>query len=148
MSCTFSHCRLIIYYCPICILSKSVHTLSYHNNILLLVFIIIEKEFVQEKKQTIVKNSKVSGSQEVDLVFLIFFSHFYFLFNLFSFILFLELELGLEWQDHAVTQQVTSRWHSHKLHDTWKDIKHSGRNNVIQYMICMLPLGNIHGHLG
>ena len=32
----------------------------------------------------------------------------YFLFNLFSFILFLELGLELEWQDHAVTQQVTS----------------------------------------
>ena len=38
----------------------------------------------------------VSGSQGVDLAFLIFFSHFYFLFDLFSFILFLELGLGLE----------------------------------------------------
>ena len=28
---------------------------------------------------------------------------FYFLFDLFSFILFLELGLRLEWQDHAVT---------------------------------------------
>jgi len=44
--------------------------------------------------------------QEVDLTFLIFFSYFYFIFDLFSFILFLELEL--EGQDHAVTQQVTS----------------------------------------
>ena len=43
--------------------------------------------------------------QEVDLTFLIFFSHFYFLFDLFSFILF--LELGLEGQDHAVIQQIT-----------------------------------------
>ena len=34
--------------------------------------------------------------QEVDLTFLIFLSHFYFLFDLFSFILFLELGLGLE----------------------------------------------------
>jgi len=31
MSCDFSCCRLIIYYCPIYILSKSVHTLLYHN---------------------------------------------------------------------------------------------------------------------
>jgi len=38
----------------------------------------------------------MSRMQEVDLTFLIFFSHFYFLFDLFSFILFLELELGLE----------------------------------------------------
>jgi len=38
----------------------------------------------------------LSRLQEVDLVFPIFFSHFYFLFDLFSFILFLELELGLK----------------------------------------------------
>jgi len=44
--------------------------------------------------------------QEVDLIFLIFFSYFYFIFDLFSFILF--LEPGLEEQDHTVTQQVTS----------------------------------------
>ena len=41
-------------------------------------------------------------------LFSIFLSHSYFLFDLFSIILFLELGLGLEWQDHAVTQQVTS----------------------------------------
>jgi len=38
----------------------------------------------------------LSRLQEVDLVFLIFFSYFYFLFNLFFFILFLELGLGSE----------------------------------------------------
>ena len=48
----------------------------------------------------------LSRMQEVNLTFLIFFSYFYFLFNLFFFILF--LELGLEEQDHAITQQVTS----------------------------------------
>ena len=47
----------------------------------------------------------LSRMQEVDLTFLIFFSYFYFLFDLFSFILF--LELGLEGQDHAVIQQIT-----------------------------------------
>ena len=31
MPCDFSHYRLIIYYCPIYILSKSVHTLLYYN---------------------------------------------------------------------------------------------------------------------
>ena len=41
-------------------------------------------------------------------IFTIFFSYFYFLFDLFPFILFLGLGLRLEWQDHAVTQQVTS----------------------------------------
>ena len=41
-------------------------------------------------------------------IFPIFFSYFYFLFDLFPFILFLELGLRLKWQDHAVTQQVTS----------------------------------------
>ena len=48
----------------------------------------------------------MSRTQEVDLTFLIFFS--YFCFDLLSFILFLELGLGLEGQDHAVAQQVTS----------------------------------------
>jgi len=38
----------------------------------------------------------MSRSQGVDLVFSMFFSYFYFIFNLFSFILFLELGLGLE----------------------------------------------------
>ena len=46
--------------------------------------------------------------KEVNLNFSYFFSYFYFLFDLCFFILFLELGLGLEWQDHAVTQQVTS----------------------------------------
>jgi len=46
----------------------------------------------------------VSRTKKVDLIF----SYFYFIFDLFSFILFLELGLGLESQDHAVTQQVTS----------------------------------------
>jgi len=38
----------------------------------------------------------LSRLQEVNLAFLIFFSYFDFLFDLFSFILFLELGLGLE----------------------------------------------------
>jgi len=50
-----------------------------------------------------VKNEK-SGLN----IFLFLFFIFIFYFYLFSFILFLELGLGLEWQDHAVTQQVTS----------------------------------------
>ena len=65
---------------------------------------------------------------------------FYFL-SSFLFILFLELGLGLEWQDHAVTQQVTSD-------NTWKDIEYSGRDNVIQYVIHMLTLRHTHGCLG
>jgi len=40
--------------------------------------------------------SILSRTKEVDLTFFILFSHFYFSFNLFSFMLFLELELGLE----------------------------------------------------
>ena len=44
--------------------------------------------------------------QEMDLTFLIFFFYFYFIFDLFFFTLF--LELGLEGQDHTVTQNVTS----------------------------------------
>ena len=50
----------------------------------------------------------MSRMKEVDLIFFIFPFSFYFIFDLFSFILFLEPGLGLEWQDHAVTQQVTS----------------------------------------
>jgi len=40
--------------------------------------------------------------------FLFSFYFLFFIFNLSSFILFLELGLGLEWQDHAITQQVIS----------------------------------------
>ena len=40
--------------------------------------------------------SSISRMKEVDLIFSYFFSHFYFLFDLFSFILFLELGLVLE----------------------------------------------------
>ena len=45
---------------------------------------------------------------------------------------FLGLRLGLEWQDHAVTQQVTSG--GGKSHDKWKEW---------YYIMC-----DIHGHLG
>jgi len=40
------------------------------------------------------------------------------------------------------------RWHSHKLHDTWKDVEHSGRDDVIQCVDHMLILRHTHGHLG
>ena len=39
-------------------------------------------------------------------------------------------------------------WHSHKSHDTWKNIEHSERDDIIQYVIHMLTLRRIHGHLG
>jgi len=48
----------------------------------------------------------MSRIQEVDFSYFLFLFLFYFILDLFSFILF--LELGLEGQDHAVTQQVTS----------------------------------------
>jgi len=63
----------------------------------------------------------MSRMKEVNLTFS------YFLFNLFSFILFLELGLGLEGLDHAVTQQVTSYDMVTKSHDIWKDVKGSER---------------------
>ena len=74
-----------------------------------------EHQFFDNKIQKIVSKSykpwcyemrKLSRMQEVDLTFLIFFSYFYFLSNIFFSILF--LEPGLEGQDHTVTQQVTS----------------------------------------
>ena len=60
----------------------------------------------------------LSRTQEVDLTFLIFFSYFYFIF------LILFLELGLEEQDHAVTQQVTSgdTATSHMMYERIKNI--------------------------
>ena len=67
--------------------------------------------------------SEMSKTQEVDLNFSYFFSYFYFLFNLLPVMLFLELGLRLEGQDHAVTQHVTSdnMVTSHKSHRrTWK----------------------------
>jgi len=35
----------------------------------------------------------------------------------------------------------------HKSHDAWKDIEHSGRDDVIQHVIHMLTLRHTHGHL-
>ena len=69
----------------------------------------------------------MSRTQKVDLTFFLFPFLTYFLFDLFSFILFLELGLGLEWQDHAVTQQVTSGDIGDKSHDAGKDVEGSGR---------------------
>ena len=66
--------------------------------------------------------------------FSIFFSYFYFLFNLFSFGLFLELGLGLEWQRSCCHTAGHIRWYGHKSHDTWKDVKGSGR--IMLYNIC------------
>ena len=43
-----------------------------------------------------VLSMELSRTKEVDLIFSIFFSYFFFLFDLFSFILFLKLGLGLE----------------------------------------------------
>ena len=37
--------------------------------------------------------------------------------------------------------------HGHKSHDAWKDIEHSGRDNVIQYVIYILILRYMYGHL-
>jgi len=59
-------------------------------------------------------------------LFFIFLSHSYFLFDLFSIILFLELGLGLEWQYHTVTQQVTSDDMVTKTHDTGEEVEGSG----------------------
>jgi len=37
---------------------------------------------------------------------------------------------------------------SDKSHDIWKDVEYSERDDVIQYVIYMLTLRHIHGHLG
>ena len=55
---------------------------------------------VQEKAGAVLKKAQCQDCKK--------WTYFFFLFDLFSFILFLELGLGLEWRDHAVTQQVTS----------------------------------------
>ena len=73
----------------------------------------------------------MSRTKKVDLIFFLFSFLIYFLFDLFSFILFLELRLGLECQDHAVTQQVTSEDTDHKSHDVEKDVE--GSRRVISY---------------
>ena len=75
--------------------------------------------------------------QEVDLNFSYFFSYFYFLFDLFSFILFLELGLRLEWQYHAVTQQVTSD-DMVTSHITHGRTEYSRRDNIIQCVVHMV----------
>ncbi len=79
------------------------------------------------------QSSTLSRMKEVDLPFLF---SFYFIFDLFSFILFLELGLGIEWQDHTVTHQsyhmtwsqVT--WHIERHRRFWK-------NDIIQCVIHM-----------
>ena len=69
----------------------------------------------------------MSRIKKVDLTVFLFPFLTYFLFDLFSFILFLGLGLGLERQDHAVTQQVTSDDTGHKSHDAGKNVEGSGR---------------------
>ena len=40
------------------------------------------------------------------------------------------------------------RWHSHKSHDSWKNVEHSERDDVIQCVVHILILKHTHGHLG
>jgi len=107
------------------ILSELQYSLDYAP---LVVDIHITEEFIQDKWCTIIKNSKeeeeftsdlIKAIKKIDTSYLVdkeFVKNersglniflFSFLISIF-FILFLELELGVEWQDHAVTQQVTS----------------------------------------
>jgi len=71
-----------------------------------------------------------------------------------SFILiFLFLELRVRVSDDITQSHISHiRCHSdsdgHKSHDAWKDVKHSGRDDIIQCMIYILTLRCIHGHLG
>jgi len=75
----------------------------------------------------VTKTNDVKNKRSGLNIFLFSFLIFILFFYLFSFILFLELGLGLEWQNHAVTQAGHIRWHGHKLHDTGKDVEGSGR---------------------
>ena len=59
----------------------------------------------------------LSRSLKVDSIFISLFILFSFSFSFSTYFLFLELELGLSDKDHAVT------WHSHKSHDTRKDVE-------------------------
>ena len=87
-------------------------------------------------------------SQEVNLVFPIFFSYFYFIFNLFSLFYLQNQDQGQKQRDHTVTQQVTSGdSNSHKSWDTWKDIEGFRRSNVIQHVYCMLTSCLTYGTL-
>ena len=87
----------------------------------------VEEETEEEKRKKEEKKETNCNIKNEESGLNIFFSHFYFLFNLFSSILFLELELGLEWQDHAITQQITSDDTGYKSHDAGKDVEGSGR---------------------
>jgi len=72
----------------------------------------------------------MSRIKEVDLTFLILFSHFYFLFNLSPFILFLRTRI----------RETRSYCHpaDHKPHDVWKDVEPSRRSDIIQRVIYMV----------
>jgi len=76
----------------------------------------------------------VSRSQEVDLTFLIFSSHFYFLFNLFSSILFFRTRVRVRVVRSCCYTVGYLKRHGQKSHNRGKNVEHSGRDDVIQYV--------------
>jgi len=93
------------------------------------------------------KSQDVKNERSGLNIFLFSFFMFIFFSIYFPLFLLLELGLGLEWQDHAVTQQVTSddtvtiTWHIEGYRRFWKD-------DVIQHVKYMLILRRKHGYLG
>ena len=78
---------------------------------------------------------------ESGLSFFYFLSHFYFLFDLFSICLFLELRVRF-------SDNITWSHISHKSQVTQKDVEGSRKDNIIQHMQHMLTLRITHGCLG
>ena len=68
--------------------------------------------------------------------------YFIFLFYFFQSILFLEPWLGIS----GVSQVTVTLSHDHVL--WWKIVEGSGKNDIILYIIYMVVLRQIHGHLG
>jgi len=84
----------------------------------------------------------MSRPQEVDFVYFIFLSYFYFS-------IFRTVGLGSEVIGHTVTS-VTIWWCGHNIgHETWKNKVEGFRtNDIIQYGYHMLTSYSTHDHLG
>ena len=90
----------------------------------------------------------VSKTQEVDLTFLISFSHFYFLFQvIFLYSIFrTRVRVGVA-RSHCHTVGHI-RWHGHKVPEYIEGYRRFWKDDVILCVKHMLTLRCTHGHLG
>ena len=97
--------------------------------------------------KTSIQSNRVSRMQRVDLVVFLF--SFLLLFSVqFSYFSIFRTRVRVRVTRSRCYIAGYIRWYGHRSYDTWKNVKHSGRDDVIQYIIYMLILRYTYGHLG